>query len=119
MTTSPRAVPRSFRRDSRLFLWIALLLILFLNFLTLLFFRNAVAWGTEATERRSGEILRRAALSSRQPESLEDVMERGAVEPDVAYLAVYDENGNRLRTYGPGPPRRPRSCRGRALPPAA
>ena len=40
------AVPRSFRRESRLFLWIALLLILFVNFVTLLFFRNAVAWGS-------------------------------------------------------------------------
>lgn len=105
--TSPRAVPRSFRRDSRLFLWIALLLILFLNFLTLLFLRNAVAWGTEEAERRAGEILRRAALSGRQPDALEEVMERGAVEPDVAYLAVYDEHGNRLRAFGPGPPEAP------------
>ena len=37
--------PQTFRRESRLFLWIALLLILFVNFVTLLFFRNAVAWG--------------------------------------------------------------------------
>ncbi len=105
--TTARAMPRSFRRDSRLFLWVALLLILFLNFLTLLFFRNAVAWGTEEAERRAGEILRRAALSSRQPDLMEDAMERGAVEPDVAYLAVYDENGNRLRAFGSGPPDAP------------
>jgi signal transduction histidine kinase len=101
------AVPRSFRRESRLFLWIAVLLVLFLNFLTLLFFRSAVAWGTEETERRAGEILRRAALSSRQPDALEEAMERGAIEPDVAYLAMYDENGNRLRAFGPGPPEAP------------
>ncbi|MEX0879067.1 MAG: ATP-binding protein [Thermoanaerobaculia bacterium] len=102
-----RAVPRSFRRESRLFLWVALLLILFLNFLTLLFFRNAVAWGTEQAERRAGEILRRVALSSGRPEMMEEAMERGAVEPDVAYLAVYDERGNRLRALGPGPPEAP------------
>ena len=41
-------VPRSFRRESRLFLWVALLLILFLNLLTLLFLRAAV----EDPERR-------------------------------------------------------------------
>ena len=58
------AVPRSFRRESRLFLWVALILILFLNFLTLLFFRSAVAWGTDEAERRADEILRRIALSS-------------------------------------------------------
>ena len=29
------SVPRSFRRDSRLFLWVALLLILFVNLVTL------------------------------------------------------------------------------------
>ncbi len=101
------AVPRSFRRESRLFLWVALLLILFLNFLTLLFFRNAVAWGTEQAERRAGEILRRVALSSGRPEMMEEAMERGVVEPDVAYVAVYDENGNRLRALGPGPPEAP------------
>ncbi|MFY9549642.1 MAG: hypothetical protein WAU32_00705, partial [Thermoanaerobaculia bacterium] len=94
-------VPRSFRRESRLFLWIALILILFLNFLTLIFLRNAVAWGSEEAERRSAEILRRVALSSARPDALEDAMERGAVEPDVAYLATYDENGARLRSLGP------------------
>jgi signal transduction histidine kinase len=100
-------VPRSFRRESRLFLWIALILILFLNFLTLIFLRNAVAWGSEEAERRSAEILRRVALSSARLDALEDAMERGAVEPDVAYLATYDENGARLRSLGPGPPEAP------------
>lgn len=100
-------VPRSFRRESRLSLWVALLLILFLNFLTLIFFRNAVEWGSEEGERRSAEILRRVALSSARPEAAEDAMERGAVEPDVAYLAIYDENGTRLRSVGPGPPEAP------------
>src|SRR5262249_15313872 len=100
-------VPRTFRRESRAFLWIALLLILFLNFLTLLFFRNAVDWGSDEAARRSAEILRRVALSSSRPEGADDAMERGAVEPDVAYLAVYDEQGGRLRSFGAGPPDAP------------
>jgi signal transduction histidine kinase len=100
-------VPHSFRRESRLFLWVALLLILFLNFLTLIFFRDAVAWGNQATERRADEILRRASLARGGPEATDDAMERGALEPDVAYLAVYDERGQRLRSYGSGPPEAP------------
>ena len=99
----PASVPRSFRRESRLFLWIALLLILFLNFLTLLFFRNAVGWGSDEAERRSSEILRRVALSGNRPDAPEDAMERAAIEPDVSYIAVYDENGARLRSAGAGP----------------
>jgi signal transduction histidine kinase len=101
-------VPRSFRRESRLFLWVALLLILFLNFLTLLFFRSAVAWGTDEAERRADEILRRVALSSVRADGPEDTMERAALEPDVAYIALYDGNGARLRALGPGPPEAPR-----------
>lgn len=109
-TPAPRAetVPHSFRRESRLFLWVALLLVLFLNFLTLLFFRSAVAWGREEAERRTSEILRRVALSSARPDAAEDALERGAIEPDVAYLATYDQNGRRLTSAGPGPPEAPR-----------
>jgi signal transduction histidine kinase len=102
------AVPRSFRRESRLFLWVALLLILFLNLLTLLFLRNAVAWGTDEAERRAGEILRRVALSSGRTDAGEETMERAALEPDIAYVALYDANGARLRSVGPGPPEPPR-----------
>jgi signal transduction histidine kinase len=105
---TPAPVPHTFRRESRLFLWVALLLILFLNFLTLLFFRSAVAWGREEAERRTAEILRRVALSPARPGGSEDAMERGAIEPDVAYLATYDENGRRLSTAGTGPPEAPR-----------
>lgn len=109
VSAGPAAViPRSFRRESRLFLWVALLLILFLNFLTLLFFRSAVAWGTDEAERRADEILRRVALSSVRAEGPEDTMERAALEPDVAYIALYDGNGARLRALGPGPPDAPR-----------
>jgi signal transduction histidine kinase len=100
-------VPQTFRRESRLFLWVALLLILFLNFLTLIFFRSAVEWGSQATERRADEILRRASLAGASEEALEEAMERGAIEPDVAYLAVYDARGQRLRSFGPGPPDAP------------
>jgi signal transduction histidine kinase len=106
------SVPRSFRRESRLFLWVALLLILFLNFLTLLFFRNAVAWGKDETERRAAEILRRVALSAARPEASEEAMERSAIEPDVAYIASYDENGRRISSFGPGPPEAPRELTG-------
>ena len=94
--------------ESRLFLWVALLLILFLNFLTLLFFRNAVAWGGEEVERRADEVLRRVALSTARDGGPEEAMARGAIEPDVAYLALYDEQGARLRSFGPGPPDSPR-----------
>jgi signal transduction histidine kinase len=100
-------VPRTFRRESRLFLWIALLLILFLNFLTLLFFRNSVDWGSEEAERRSSEILRRVALSGNRADAPEDALERAAVEPDVSYIAAYDENGARLRSAGAGPAEAP------------
>ena len=105
---APAPVPHTFRRESRLFLWVALLLILFLNFLTLLFFRSAVAWGREEAERRTAEILRRVALSPVRPGASEDALERGAIEPDVAYLATYDENGRRLSSAGTGPPEAPR-----------
>ncbi len=106
--TASGAMPRSFRRESRLFLWVALLLILFLNFLTLLFFRNAVAWGGEEVERRADEVLRRVALSTVRDGGPEEAMARGAIEPDVAYLALYNEKGARLRSFGPGPPDPPR-----------
>jgi PAS domain S-box-containing protein len=94
-------VPRSFRRESRLFLWIALLLILFLNVLTLLFLRAAVTWGTDEAERRSAEILRRVALASGRPEAGEETLERAALEPDVAYVAVYDAGGRKIRGVAP------------------
>jgi hypothetical protein len=90
-----REVPRSFRRESRLFLWIALLLILFVNFVTLLFFRNAVAWGELGTERRAGEILRRLSLAA-GPERSGEAIERTALEPDVVFVGVYDERGRLL-----------------------
>ena len=106
-TVSER-VPRSFRRESRLFLWVALLLILFLNGITLVFFRHAVDWGRDEAERRTGEILRRVALSAARPEGSEDAMERSALEPDVAFIATYDENGRRLSSAGAGPPDAPR-----------
>jgi signal transduction histidine kinase len=96
-------VPRSFRRESRLFLWVALLLILFLNLLTLRFFRAAVDWGAQEAEHRAGEILRRVALSSGRGEAGDETLERAALEPDVVYVALYDANGRRLRSLGPGP----------------
>ena len=111
MNAPASVVPRSFRRESRLFLWVALILILFLNFLTLLFFRSAVAWGTDEAERRADEMLRRIALSSNRAEGPDETMERAAIEPDVAYLALYDGNGVRLRALGQGPPDAPRGSR--------
>ncbi len=87
-------VPRSFRRDSRLFLSIALLLILFLNFATLLFFRNATQWGALQTERRASEILRRLTLPSADAM---DVLDRSALGPDVLFVASYDAGGRRMR----------------------
>jgi len=105
---SASRIPRSFRRESRLFLWVALLLILFLNVLTLVFFRNSVEWGRAEAERRADEILRRVALAGSRQDATEEALERGAVEPDVAYLAIYDEAGRRLRSHGPGPPESPR-----------
>jgi PAS domain S-box-containing protein len=89
-------VPRSFRRESRLFLWIALLLILFLNFATLLFFREAVSWGSAQIERRAAEILRRASAA---PDTA-DALEHAAAEPDVLFAALYDSNGRRVRSAG-------------------
>ncbi len=87
--------PRTFRRESRLFLWVALLLILLLNFVMLLFFRSAVEWSSRITERRAGEILRRVAMAEGEPF---EAMDRVAVEPDVLFLAAYDERGRRVRS---------------------
>ena len=99
--------PRTFRRESRLFLWVALLLILLLNFVTLLLFRNAVEWSSRLAERRAGELLRRMTLAEGEPF---EAMDRAAVEPDVFFLAAYDELGRRVRSVGPGleaPPKLP------------
>ncbi|MEP6992872.1 MAG: ATP-binding protein [Acidobacteriota bacterium] len=93
-------VPRTFRRESRLFLWIALLLILFLNFLTLLFFRSAVVWGNLEAERRVDAVLRRAALSGTRSDG-DEAMEIGTLEPDIVYLAIYNARGQRVRALGP------------------
>jgi signal transduction histidine kinase len=87
-------VPRSFRRESRLFLAVALLLILFLNFVTLLFFRNASEWGSVQTERRAAEILARVTLPSADPA---DSLERAVIAPDVLFAAEYDAAGHRRR----------------------
>jgi PAS domain S-box-containing protein len=92
-------VPRSFRRESRFFLWTALLLVLFLNLLTLVLLRAAVEWGTGATERKASELLRRVSLAAR-PEGVADAMERAAVEPDVLFIGEYDKRGQRLRHFG-------------------
>lgn len=75
----------------------ALLLILFLNFVTLLFFRGAVAWGSQQTERRAGQLLRRLTLSAGDPN---DSMERLAVEPDVLFIGLYDGQGRRVLSSG-------------------
>lgn len=91
-------VPRSFRRESRLFLWVALLLILFLNFETLLFFREAVSWGSAEVELRAADVLRRASASPDTAEALE----RAAAEPDVLFAALYDSSGRRVRSAGHG-----------------
>jgi len=93
----PGAVPRTFRRDARLFLSIALLLILFLNLVTLFFFRASAEWGTRQTERRASEILRRLALEVAEPR---DTLERISVEPDVIFVALYDRQGRRVRGLG-------------------
>jgi PAS domain S-box-containing protein len=95
------AVPRSFRRESRLFLWIALLLILFVNFVTLLFFRNAVAWGVLVTERRAGEVLRRLTLPA-ESGAPGEVVERALLEPDVVFVGIYDARGHRVQSSGHG-----------------
>ncbi len=98
VTLGSPGVPRSFRRESRLFLWVALLLILFLNFATLLFFREAVSWGSGEVERRAAEILRRAAVTP----DMADALERAAAEPDVLFIALYDSKGRRVRSAGHG-----------------
>ena len=87
-------VPRTFRRDSRLFLSVALLLILFLNFVTLLFFRNATDWGSQQTERRATELLRRIASPASDPA---DLLDRAALTPDVLFVATYDASGRLVR----------------------
>jgi len=87
-------VPRTFRRDSRLFLSIALLLIVFLNFLTLLFFRSSVEWGSHQTERRAADMLNRLSLAGGEPL---DSLERVALDPDVLFVALYDAAGRKLR----------------------
>jgi signal transduction histidine kinase len=96
------AVPQTFRRESRLFLWVALLLVLFLNLLTLLFFRRAVDWGNQTIELRAAEVLRRLPLSTGQSEeSVNLALGRMALERDVFYVAAYDGEGRRVRSFGP------------------
>jgi signal transduction histidine kinase len=97
----PKDAPRSFRRESRFFLWIALLLILFVNFVTLLLFRNAVGWGELVTERRAGEIVRRIALAH-GAEGGGEAIERAVLEPDVVFVGVYDTRGRRVQSSGHG-----------------
>ncbi|HEX9287198.1 MAG TPA: ATP-binding protein [Thermoanaerobaculia bacterium] len=92
-------VPRTFRRESRLFLWVALILVLFLNLLTLFFFRRAVDWGNGSVERRAAEILRRLP-SERPAEAATGALGRLALERDVVYVAAYDQKGRRVRTFG-------------------
>jgi PAS domain S-box-containing protein len=95
-------VPQTFRRESRLFLWVALLLVLFLNLLTLLFFRRAVDWATESIERRAAQVLQSLPLSAqRADEAANAAFGRAALERDVLYVAEYDGEGRRVRTFGP------------------
>jgi signal transduction histidine kinase len=96
---SATRVPRSFRRESRLFLLVGLLLILFLNFVTLLFFRNAVTWGSLQTERRAAQLLRRLSFGVGDPL---DSMERLGVDPDVVFIGFYDGQGRRVLSTGQG-----------------
>lgn len=93
-------VPQTFRRESRLFLWIALLLVLFLNVLTLILFRRAAEWGSAALERRGTEILKRLPPSAASRETTDEVLGRSALAQDLVYAAIYDEEGRRLRTFG-------------------
>lgn len=93
-------VPKTFRRESRLFLWIALLLVLFLNVLTLVFFRRAVDWGSASVERRAGEILKRLPPSADAEKAADAVLGRAVIAQDLLYAAVYDGHGRRLRTFG-------------------
>ncbi|HEV8611732.1 MAG TPA: ATP-binding protein [Thermoanaerobaculia bacterium] len=95
-------VPQTFRRESRLFLWVALLLVLFLNLLTLHFLRRAVDWGSESIERRAADVLRHLPLFTRPSEEKGNVaFGRAALDRDVLYVAEYDATGRRLRTFGP------------------
>jgi len=87
-------VPRSFRRESRLFLWVALGLILFLNFSTLFFLRESVDWGSQQTERRAAEVLRRLSLTADSKSALE----RAVSERDALFVAFYDTAGRRVRS---------------------
>ena len=85
-----------------MFLWVALLLILFLNLLTLFFFRRAVDWGSESVERRASEVLRRLTVGPGRPEETASAtFGRAALERDVVYVAAYDAEGRRLRSFGP------------------
>jgi PAS domain S-box-containing protein len=96
------AVPQTFRRESRLFLWVALLLVLFLNLLTLLFFRRAVDWANQSLERRAAEILRRIPLSaSEADDATSAALGKTALERDILYVAAYDRQGRRVRAFGP------------------
>jgi len=87
-------VPRSFRRESRLFLWVALGLILFLNFSTLFFLRKSVDWGSQQTERRAAEVLRRLSATA----DSRNAFERAVSESDVLFVAFYDAAGRRVRS---------------------
>jgi signal transduction histidine kinase len=87
-------VPRSFRRESRLFLWVALGLILFLNFSNLFFLRESVDWGSQQTERRAAEVLRRLSATA----DSKNALERAVSEPDVLFVAFYDTAGRRVRS---------------------
>jgi len=85
-----------------MFLWVALLLVLFLNLVTLFFFRRAVDWGSESVERRAAEVLRRLnAPSGRAEDPAGAAFGRAALEPDVVYVAAYDGEGRRTQTFGP------------------
>lgn len=95
-------IPQSFRRESRLFLWVALLLVLFLNFLTLLFFRRAVEWGSQSVEQRAVEVLRRLSVTAGlSEEATSAAFGRAALGRDVLFVASYDPDGRRVRTVGP------------------
>lgn len=93
-------VPKTFRRESRLFLWIALLLVLFLNVLTLVLFRRAVEWGSASVERRAADILKRLPPSADVGETTDEVLGRAVLAQDLLYAAMYDREGRRLRTFG-------------------
>jgi len=95
-------IPRTFRRESRMFLWVALLLVLFLNLVTLFFFRRAVDWGSESVEERASEVLRGITLApGRAEEMASATLGRAALERDVVYVAAYDADGRRVRSFGP------------------